>query len=140
MKNKLLKISIAMLLLMGMAFAVQTVLTPQVLKENNYSVLAGDLTLTMTASDIVNGNAFAATAREMLIVQNTDVSAHTFGITSLPDSLGRSDTSLSAYSVAAGGIAIIHVDTLQGWRQSNGQILLTSTNALLKFGVVRLPG
>jgi hypothetical protein len=138
--NKRIAAVLAVSMLVGIAYAVQTVLTPQVLKENNYAVLAGDLTLTMTASDTVNGNAFQSTGREMLIVQNTDTVAHTFGITSIADQLGRVDTSLSAYSVAGSGIAVIHLDTLSGWRQSNGQIFLTSTSALLKFGVVRLPG
>jgi hypothetical protein len=118
---------------------VQTVLTPQVLKENNYAVQAGDLTLTQTACDNVNGNSFAFTGREILIVNNPDASVHTFTVTSIADSLGRTGD-IANYSVAATTIAVIHLDTIPGWRQSNGTILLACNSNLMKFGVLRLPG
>lgn len=130
-----------LLVAIGAAFAVQTVLTPQVLKENNYQVIAGDLALTETACDATNGNAFAFTGREMLIAHNTDAAAaHTFTVTSIPDSLGRTDTTLTGYSVPLSSIAVIHLDQIAGWRQSNGTILLACNSALIKFGIVRLPG
>lgn len=130
-----------LMLLMGVAYAVQTVLTPQVLKENNYQVIAGDLALTETACDAVNGNAFQFTGREMLIIHNTDAAgAHTFTVTSVADSLGRTDTSLTGYSVPLSAIAVIHLDAIAGWRQTNGQILLACNSNLIKFAVLRLPG
>jgi hypothetical protein len=117
----------------------QTVLTPQVLKENNYAVQAGDLTLNLVASDAVNGNAFPSTGREILVIQNTDAAAHNFGVSSVADAVGRTDSSLSAYSAPANSISVIFLDTIAGWRQT-GQILLTSASALLKFAILRLPG
>jgi hypothetical protein len=128
-----------LMVLVGVAMAVPTVLTPQVLKENNYAVQAGDLTLTQTACDNVNGNSFAFTGRETLIVNNPDAAPHTFTLTSIADSLGRTGD-IGPYSVAATTIAVIHLDTMPGWRQTNGTILLACNSNLLKFGVVRLPG
>lgn len=114
----------------------QTALVITPVKNNNYAVVAGDLTVTMAASDIVNGNSFVATGREILLVQNTDVSARTFTLTSVADSIGRVDTSLVAYSVGAGLIVAINLSQLPGWI-SGGLITMTSTNVLLKFGVIR---
>jgi hypothetical protein len=115
----------------------QTALTPIQLKQDNYAVVAGDLTVTFTASDTVNGNSFPATGTEVLLINNTDVSAHTFQITSVNDSLGRADASMTAYSVAAGAIAAIQMSQLSGWIQTNGNVNLTSSSALLKFAVLR---
>lgn len=138
-RNKKLVLAALVMVLLGVAFAVPTVLTPQVLKENNYAVQAGDLTLTQTACDAVNGNSFAFTGREILIVNNPDAAPHTFTVTSIADQLGRTGD-ISGYSVAATTIAVIDLDTLPGWRQSNGTILLACNSNLLKYGVVRLPG
>ena len=115
----------------------QTALTPIQLKQNNYAVVAGDLATTFTAADTVNGNSFAATGNEILLIQNTDAAAHTFTVSSVADSLGRTDTSLANYSVAANTIAAIQISTLAGWIQSNGNINLTSSSNLLKFAVLR---
>jgi hypothetical protein len=140
-KKKILIIASSLLAAVGVAFAAQTALTPQVLKENNYQVIAGDLALTEVACDATNGNSFPFTGREMLLVHNTDAAAaHTFTVTSVPDSIGRTDTSLTSYSVALSTIAVIHLDQIPGWRQSNGTILLACNSALIKFGVLRLPG
>jgi hypothetical protein len=115
-----------------------TAITPVQLKQNNYAVLAGDLTLTPVALDATNGNSFTLTGKEILIVQNTDAAAHTFTITSTPDSLGRSDSSLTNYSVAANGFASIQMSQLSGWFQSSdGTIHLTTSSALLKAFVIR---
>jgi hypothetical protein len=114
----------------------QTALTVTVLKQNNVAVNAGDLTVTMNASDTVNGNSFPCTGNEIILVQNTDTVAHTFTVTSVADALGRTGD-LAAYSVAASGIAAIQESVVQGWRQSDGNIYMTSTSALLKFAVLR---
>lgn len=116
----------------------QTLLTPQQLKLNNYAVVAGDLNIALAAGDTVNGDAYAATGQEILLVQNTDGSAaHTFTITSVVDSLGRLDTSLTAYSVPLSGIVAIQMKVLQGWAQPGGQVFLTFSSNLLKVSVLR---
>jgi hypothetical protein len=120
-----------------LAFAAQTPLTPTQLKQNNYSVVAGDLTVTPVACDAVNGNSFTVTGQEILVVQNSGASAYTFTVQSVADPFGRTDTSLTNYSVAAGGIAMIELKYLIGWQQT-GQVAYTScSNASLKFAIVR---
>ena len=132
---------IATILIMAAApvFAVQTPLTTVVLKQNTYAVVAGDLTLTPVAMDATNGNSFYATGREILIVQNTDASAHTFTITSVADQpQGRLDTSLTGYSVAANGFSVIQFKSLNGWIQPGGQtVYMTTRSALLKIAVIQ---
>jgi hypothetical protein len=113
----------------------QTALVKTPLKQNNYAVVAGDLTTTLVASDTVNGNSFVPTGREVLIVSNTDVSAHTFTLTSVADALGRLDTSLTNYSVPAGAIAAINLTVTQGW-VAGGIVTMTSSSALLKVAVL----
>jgi hypothetical protein len=125
-------------MMLGVAYAVQTVLTATALKENNYAVVAGDLALPSTACDNVNGNAFAATGREILLVNNPDAAPHTFTVTSLADPFGRFDTSLTGYSVPATSLAVIYLNTLTGWRQANGQILLACNSNLLKFSIIQV--
>jgi hypothetical protein len=120
-----------------LAFATQTALTPSQLKLNNYAVQAGDLTVTPAACDAVNGNSFSVTGQEILLVQNSGASAYTFTVNSVADNFGRTDTSLTNYSVAASGIAMIELKYFIGWQQT-GQVITTScSNAALKFAIVR---
>jgi hypothetical protein len=115
----------------------QTALTPVQLKQDNYAVTAGDLAVTPVAMDATNGNSFVATGREILLIQNTDASAHTFAITSVADALGRSDSSLSAYSVPANSFVAIQMNTLAGWIQPTGVVNMTTSSALLKIVILR---
>lgn len=116
----------------------QTALTVVQLKLNNYAVVAGDLTVTPAATDTANGNSFQATGQEILIIQNTDGSnPHTIAITSVADSIGRTDASLTAYSIAANGFAAIQMKSLAGWLQTGGLIYMLSSSALLKVAVLR---
>jgi len=125
---------VAFALLAGMAY---TALTPITLKQNNYAVVAGDLTLVWTAGDAANGNTFPFTGNEILLAWNTDSSAHSFSLQSVPDQLGRSDTSLQAYSVPATSIAAIQLNQLPGWNQ-NGQFVINAvSSALVKFAILR---
>lgn len=118
------------------AFATPTALTPIQLKLNNYAVIAGDLTVTFTAMDASNGNSFAATGGEILIFNNTDASAHTITINSVADNLGRTDTSLTTYSIAANGFAAVQMKFLPGW-VSGGLVTMTTSSALVKVAVLR---
>lgn len=137
-KSKWGKKLLVVIALCAVAYAVQTPLTPQVAKENNYAVQAGDLALTETACDAVNGNSFPLTGHEILIVHNTDAAAaHTFTVTSIPDQLGRSGD-ITAYSVPLSSIAAIYMNTISGWQQTNGTVLLACNSNLLKYGILRL--
>jgi hypothetical protein len=116
----------------------QTPISTTVLKQNNYAVAAGDLLLTMTAMDASNGNSFTATGREILLFQNTDSSAHTVTITSVADALGRSDSSLTSYSLSATpGLSAIQMKYLPGWLQANGSDFLATSSALVKVCVLQ---
>ena len=131
-------VTLATLLLIAvLAFAVPTVLTPAQLKVNNYAVQAGDLTITFTACDNSAGNVYTASGTEILLVQNSDASPHTFTVTSTTDSYGRLDTSLTGYSVAGNAIAGIQLKQMQGWIGSGNAITLACNSNLLKFAVLR---
>jgi hypothetical protein len=120
----------------------QTPITVTTLVQNNVAVTAGQLTLTTTAMDASNGNSYVATGRETLLFENTDTAAHTITITSVPDSLGRSDTSLTSYSIpaasgGASGLAVIQMKWLPGWLQTGGTIFLATSSALVKCAVLQ---
>lgn len=115
----------------------QTALTTTVLKIDNYAVIAGDLAVTPVVMDLANGNSFVATGREILFFYNPDASAHTITITSVPDRIGRTDTSLTAYSIPATSFAFIQVKDINSWIQSNGSIYLATNSALVKVAVLQ---
>ena len=115
----------------------QTALTPVQLKQDNYAVQAGDLTITPAAADAVNGNSFVATGSEILLIQNTDASPHNITITSVADSIGRTDSSLTNYSCPANSISMIQISQLAGWIQAGQVINLLAASALLHISVLR---
>lgn len=115
-----------------MAREIQT--TP-LLWQNYTPVLAGDLALTFT-SDPVNGDQFPVVGTEILLVQNTDTVAHTFTVNTTPDRIGRT-ADLTNYSVPAGTVVALQFSILDGWVQTDGNVYLVSSHALLKFAVVR---
>lgn len=115
----------------------QTALTPVQLKQNNYAVIAGDLLITPAAMDAGNGNSFVATGKEVLLFQNTDAAAHTITISSVADGLGRTDSSLTNYSIPANGIAAIQMSQLIGWIQAGQVVNLATSSALVKIAVLR---
>jgi hypothetical protein len=129
----------SVLCLAVLAFAAATPLTVVNLKLNNYAVQAGDLTLPFTACDASAGNSYVMAGTEILLVQNTDASPHTFTVTSTPDNYGRLDTSLTGYSVAANIIAAIQMEQSQGRVGAGNAVNLTCSSALLKFAVLRYP-
>jgi hypothetical protein len=127
----------AMMLFVTTAFATPTALSVVITIQNNVAVTAGQLVFTFTACDNVNGNSFIATGREVLLVQNTGGSSGTFTVSSVPDSLGRSDTSLTAYSVAAAAFTAVQMKYLPGWQQTNGTVTLACSAATMKFAVLQ---
>ena len=138
MIRKLASVFLTLLLAIVPAYAAgPTALSIQVLKVNNYAVGAGDLTITFSACDAVNGNFFVPSGYEILLVQNTDgAAAHTFTVNSVPDPYGRIDTSLTSYSVAASASSSIQLKYLSGW-QSGGKITLACSDPHIQFAVLR---
>jgi len=115
----------------------QTALTPVQLKQNNYAVQAGDLVVTPAAMDASNGNSYPATGNEILFFYNSDTAAHTITVSSVADNLGRADSSLQSYSIAAGAFAFLEMSQIIGWQQSGGLIYLATSSALVKVAVLR---
>jgi len=100
---------------------------------------ADSLDVVMTACDVANGNQFVLDGPMILIVQNTDgASARTFTLTSLADPMNRTGD-VTAYSVGIGEIAAFYFGQVAGWRQTDGYLYLSGSNAALKFGIIRLP-
>jgi hypothetical protein len=115
----------------------QTALTIITLKPNNYAVVAGDLAAPMTAMDAANGNSFVATGQEILFFQNSGGSTYTVTVTSVADALGRTDASLTTYSILTGGFAAIQMKYLAGWIQPGSLVYLACSNAAVKIAVLR---
>lgn len=100
------------------------------------AISAGQLTMTMAAADASNGNHFVAQEKQMLIVINTDaVDPYTFSITSSKDVIGRT-LDVTTYSLAAGAIALVLIPAY-GYKNTNGNVAVTGSNAAIKFGVAR---
>jgi hypothetical protein len=116
----------------------QTVVAVTALKDNNYApVLAADLKVNMVAADNVNGNSFALTGREILLISNPDVSAHTVTISSAPDALGRTGD-ITSYNIPVGEIHAIACSTVAGWQASGGVLIVTANSALVKLGILKV--
>jgi len=119
------------------AFALPTLLTTFVLPQNNATITAGQLTVTPVACDTVNGNVFNATGREILLLQNTDSTAHPITITPVSDPYGGTNTSLTTYSLPSTSISMVQMKYLIGWA-SAGQISIPAcSSALIKIAVVQ---
>ena len=104
-----------------------------------YGASLAGANLTLAAADISNLNSFVANGNDLVIAQNTGVSAYTVTITSAPDAYGRTGD-IATESLAAGEIHIFGPFPLPGWQQTDGSIYLQASNAAVKFGIVKLPG
>jgi hypothetical protein len=112
----------------------RTALTPQSPPASWATALA---VLTLAALDASNGNSFPATGREVVIFQNTDSGSQTATISSVGDNEGRTGDMLLA--MAAGSFAISPMLPLNGWKQTDGNIYISTTSANIKAAVVRFP-
>lgn len=93
--------------------------------------------LTWTAADVVNGNKYACTGREIVLVRNVHLTdAATVTVQAVADRLGR-ETDFSQ-SIAAGTYRVL-MRGIDGWRQPDRTILLEGSAVDLQFLVIRLP-
>jgi hypothetical protein len=104
------------------------------------TVGSGALAITFTAADTTNGNSFPMTGHEVLIVYNTDSSAHTITINSVADQLGRTND-ITSYSVAATSHAAFNFrNGITGWQQpSDLTVHLQANSADIEFAILQLP-
>lgn len=110
-------------------------------------VAATSLDLVWTAGDPANGNEFAADnlvtsgpqgsiGGDILLAWNTDTNPHNLTLQSQPDAQGRSGD-ITNYQVGAGVISAFKYSEFTGWSDVNGNVLLTTDSALVKFAIVR---
>jgi hypothetical protein len=89
-----------------------------------------------TAADIVNGNSFLSSGRDLLIVYNSDVGAsHTFTLVSAPDPDGRYAN--ITYTVGIGAYSLVDITSASVFVQStNNLVLLSASNVAIQYLVV----
>jgi len=114
----------------------RTVITSEVMPTNTPLALED---LTFTAADTSNGNAFAYTGRDALIVWNSHASTtYTFTPTSVAIN-GRQDPKNGvAQNLTAGQFMLVNYRG-EGWKQSDGNVYIDANNAAIKFCPIVLP-
>lgn len=118
--------------------AGRTALTPFVPSGSTPALQPGAGSLDLTwASDQPNGNSVVSTGRELILVNNSDVGAHTVTITSVANTHNRTGD-ITAYSVGAGKTAVIGPLKSAGWAHS-GLLYLDCSDATVTFAVIQLP-
>ena len=93
--------------------------------------------VTMTATDIANGNSFVATGNDLILAWNDSATPYTVTITSQVDDKGRLGT-ITTQAIAADVHLILGPMKSEGWADSGNLINLTSNNAAVKFGIINL--
>lgn len=114
----------------------RTVITSEVMPTNTPLALED---LTFTAADTSNGNAFAYTGRDALIVENSHASTtYTFTPTSKAIN-GRHDPKNGvAQNLTAGQRVLVNFRG-EGWKQDDGYVYIDANNAAIKFCPIVLP-
>lgn len=100
------------------------------------AVSAGDLTLTMAASDASLGNSFKLTGHEVLLWWNSDSGTHHITLTSTADSRGRS-ADITSYAIAT----LVHgafsfLSGQEGWIETDGTCHVMTDDATVKLAVL----
>jgi len=91
----------------------------------------------VVAGTYTDGEGWANTGREILVVWNSGASPYTFTVSSVAY-LGRTGD-ITAYSLAAGEYAVVGPFDPKGWNQTDGQVYVAGSNVAVKFAVVQLP-
>lgn len=98
--------------------------------------------LAWTAADVANGNRFAHTGKEVLLVWNTDVGAQTVTFQSVPLNGRQDPLHDTAISLAADEYAVFNFRG-DGWKQPSGEdagyVILAASDASVEFIVLRNP-
>lgn len=114
-------------------------LTPVVIKGPFEAIAANGADFTFAAGATTT-DTFACTGRQILLAFNSGGSDYTVTISSVDDEKGRSED-ITTYSLAAGEYAVFGVGLTneQGWKQTNGTIIVDVENAAVKWAVLTLP-
>lgn len=89
-----------------------------------------------TAADVANGNqaTFGNAGKVHLLATNTGGVGYTATVTSSLDGFNRTGD-ITAYALAAGETALFPLER-NGWRQSDGMLYFSASNAAVKFAVI----
>lgn len=98
---------------------------------------ADALDMTLTACDTVNFNQTPLSGTLLLIAQNSGASPYTITISSVADSRNRTGD-ITAYSLAAGDVAMFLINQADGWLQSDGNLYYQGSNAAVKFAPIKI--
>ena len=96
-------------------------------------------TLTWTAADVANGNAFALTGREVLLVRNVGAATRTVTFQSKAIRGRHDPLHNSAQNVVAGAYVAYGPIPVQGFRQSDQMLYVSANHAEIEFCVLRVP-
>lgn len=119
--------------------APPTVLTIQTLKGPFDVIGANDADVSFAAGTITDGDTFACTGRELLLVKN-GAGTNTITITSTADEDGRTGD-ITTYSLGANEVAMFTVGLTNsiGWKSTSGTIRITVSSANVTVAVLKLP-
>lgn len=99
---------------------------------------AAGVAITMTAWDAGLGSRIALTGSEVILIQNTDSGGHTYTITPIADSGGRTSPSPDAVAIGAGEVVALGRLALDGYRQADGYLWIDADDATVKFGAYQM--
>ncbi len=98
---------------------------------------AAGIALSLQAADSGNGNTVPSSGRDLLFVMNSDVGAQTVTVASSPDEKGRLGD-ITAESIGAGAIHIFGPLPALGWKQTNGNLNIDSSDPTIKVATLQL--
>lgn len=98
------------------------------------------VTVTWNDADSGNGNDFAMTGRDLVLVRNGHASTNkTYTVTSAADGQGRSKN-ITAESLAAGAVVCLGpFRNKSGWSQTGNKFYIDGEDTNIKIAVILLP-
>lgn len=96
-----------------------------------------DFTFTAAGASFADGAGFILSEKEILLAYNPDSSARTITISSVADPFNRIGD-ITTYSLGTGEYCVFPQFKRDGWAQTNGQLYVAASNALVQFAVLRL--
>lgn len=113
----------------------RTTISPEVIPTN--TPLTEEVVV-WVAADASNGNQFAHTGRETLLVWNSGAGARTFTPTSVAVN-GRQDPKNGVAQSIGAGLLRVYNFRGEGWKQSDGYVYIDAEHAEVKYIVFQHP-